>query len=251
MAPQRTAIISLIGAPGSGKGTYGALLASRFLNASFLSVGDILHENSAKNEQLGAVLRSGALVDDALVNNAVIQTLEDRSRTKEKSSDSKLSNVGRDVIILDGFPRNYAQASLLAKWPDSLKPSLALQFDVPDEICITKLMGRRKCSICNGSFNINGVDTNGFDMPPILPEAGTCKVKCNRDTDWEKRDDDTAATIKFRMNIYHNETKPVLQYWEEREQLLRFVPYSGVKEMDKLVSLVGKYFNDESGKGKE
>ena len=85
MAPQRTAIISLIGAPGSGKGPYGALLASRFLNASFLSVGDILRENSAKNEQLGAVLRSGALVDDALVNNAVIQTLEDRSHTKNKS----------------------------------------------------------------------------------------------------------------------------------------------------------------------
>mmetsp|Transcript_34293 Transcript_34293/g.82923 ORF Transcript_34293/g.82923 Transcript_34293/m.82923 type:complete len:243 (+) Transcript_34293:123-851(+) len=234
--PQYSSIISLIGPPGSGKGTYGALLASRFLGASFLSVGDILRESSAKNETLSSVMKSGSLVDDLLVNDAVIQSLENRVCTKLKNG------AGKNVVILDGFPRNYAQASLLAKWPVGLRPSLAVQFDVPDDICITKLLGRRKCSICNDSLNVNGVDIGGFDMPPILPEAGTCKVTCNPGVDWEKRDDDTADTIQVRMNIYHDETKPVLKYWEERGQLLRFVPFKGVKDMDELESLVESRF---------
>mmetsp|Transcript_24647 Transcript_24647/g.53168 ORF Transcript_24647/g.53168 Transcript_24647/m.53168 type:complete len:185 (-) Transcript_24647:1359-1913(-) len=177
-------------------------------------------------------MRSGALVDDALVNDAVIQSLENRACAKMKTAGKK------NVVILDGFPRNVLQSSLLEKWPDSLRPSLAIQFDVPDDICITKLLGRRKCSICNGSFNVNGVDTGGFDMPAIVPEAGVCKVNCNPDVDWEKRDDDTADTIQLRMGIYHKETKPLLKYWGERGQLLRFVPFKGVKDMDKLVSRV-------------
>ena len=126
MAPQHSSIISLIGPPGSGKGTYGALLASRFLGASFFSVGDILRENSATNKSLASVLRSGALVDDAIVNDAVVQSLKNRVGTNVNSR--------KDVVILDGYPRTYAQASLLSKWPDSLRPSLAIHFDVPDEI---------------------------------------------------------------------------------------------------------------------
>mmetsp|Transcript_20642 Transcript_20642/g.33716 ORF Transcript_20642/g.33716 Transcript_20642/m.33716 type:complete len:84 (-) Transcript_20642:39-290(-) len=82
-------------------------------------------------------------------------------------------------------------------------------------------------------------------MPPKLPEAA-CKVNCSREVDWKKRDDDTADTIQLRMGVYHKETKPVLKYWEEREQLLGFLPFNGVKDMDKLVSLVENRFDDIS-----
>ncbi|KAL7553083.1 hypothetical protein ACHAWF_016345 [Thalassiosira exigua] len=235
-APRYSWIISLIGPPGSGKGTYGALLAARLANASFLSVGDVLREQSAKDELLGEVLRSGALVDDALANDAVVRCLEDRSRAASSSS-------AGDVVVLDGFPRNYPQASLLSKWPTSLRPAFALQFDVPDDICITKLLGRRRCTICRGSFNVNGVDSDGFDMPPMLPKKGACEANCNRETDWEKRDDDTAETIAKRMEIYHQETKPVLNFWKDKG-LLRFVPYNGVKDMDRLVPTVETYFDE-------
>ena len=218
-------IISLVGAPGSGKGTYGALLASRLLNACFLSVGDILREQATTNKQLASVMSSGSLVDDALVNDAVVQSLQDRAGKK-------------GIVILDGYPRNSEQASLLANWPTRLLPSFAIQFDVPDHVCITKILGRRKCTICNKSLNVNGVNTDGFNMPPMLPKEGDCKVQCNPDKDWQKRDDDTEETIKLRFEVYHNETKPVLQYWKEREQLVRFVPYNGVQDIDKLVKVV-------------
>lgn len=216
------AVISLIGPPGSGKGTYGSLLASRFLDAAFVSVGDILREN----REVSSILKSGSLVDDSIVNEAVINCLEG-SRLREKQ-----------MVILDGYPRTGPQSQLLAQWPDNLRSSFAIQFDVPYEVCTIKLLGRRSCSICKKSINVNGVDILGFDMPPMLPDVASCDVRCNPDLYWNKRDDDTVDTIKLRMEIYDKETRPLLKYYESRKQLLRFFPYNGVKDMDTLVSYV-------------
>ncbi|KAL3789593.1 hypothetical protein ACHAWO_009156 [Cyclotella atomus] len=230
MTNRLTTIISLIGAPGSGKGTYGSMLASRMNRCTFLSVGDVLREYSEQSESMSKTLQSGDLVDDTFVNDAVLQRLVQLS--------SQTSQDGR-ILILDGFPRNQAQTVLLSKWPRELQKIMALHFDVPDDICITKLLGRRKCTICNGSFNINGVDANGFYMPPILPSDGSCPTKCNREIDWKRRDDDTEETIRNRMNIYHEQTEPVLEYWLNRNSLLTFVPFNGVDDIDVISDKVG------------
>lgn len=231
-------IISLIGAPGSGKGTYGALLASRLLNTAFISVGDILREESASRSELAKVLNSGALVDDTLVNDAVLRCLEER--TKEYRIDDASNR--RYHVILDGYPRTDRQASLLDKWPIDFYPKFALQLDVPERICITKILGRRKCILCSKSLNVNGVlDEFGFDMPPMLPydNAYECRtMHCNPDVHWKKRNDDTTDTIEYRMDVYRRETEPVLHYWEEKGKLLRFIPYKGIKEIDNIVSLI-------------
>jgi adenylate kinase len=182
------------------------------------------------NEHLTSILRSGALVDDALVNDVVMQSMKDRAREK-------------DVVLLDGYPRTGPQSQLLAKWPVGLRPMLALHFDVPYAVCTAKLLGRRTCSICNKSINVKRVDTHGFNLPPMVPEAGACRVNCKPDEDWVNREDDTADTIKLRMKIYHKETTPVLRYWKERGQLLSYVPYNGVKDIDALKSLVEARFH--------
>ena len=233
-------IISLIGPPGSGKGTYGAMLAARFLNGAFLSVGDILRQNATQNTALNQILLSGTLADDAFVGDAVLQRMKTIVNDKTLSMMKSHEYHGKPVVVLDGFPRNHAQTLVLSNWPIEARPSLAIQFDVPDDICITKLLGRRKCSLCSGSFNINGVDTGGFVMPPILPAKDVCQTKCNWDVDWRKRDDDTAETIRKRMEVYHEKTEPVLNYWRDRDELIRFVPFNGVKDMGKLESLLLK-----------
>lgn len=211
-------------------------MASRLLNASFVSVGDILRETSSRDKHIAKILNSGALVEDELVNGAVLQCLTDRIQANNNCPNQKYH------VILDGYPRTDRQASLLDKWPSELCPTLAVQLDVPQHICITKILGRRKCILCNKSLNVNGVlDELGFDMPPMLPddEAAECRaMHCNPDIHWKKRDDDTSDTIKVRMDVYHREKEPVLQYWEEKGKLLRFVPYKGVKEIDNLLSLI-------------
>lgn len=246
-AQAKTTLVSLIGKPGSGKGTYGALLASRYQNLTFLSVGDVLRESAKRNETLRKVLTSGKLVDDTIVNEAVVESLQKGNLQQLKAhkcndTDAKIFNDGREHVILDGFPRTSAQTKLLSKWPSTLDPALAIYFDVPDDIVITKLLGRRKCTICGGNFNVNGVDQDGWDMPPLLPK-NDCKEKCNWDLDWEKRDDDTADIIKERMQVFCEETEPVLESWSNSNRLLTFVPYKGVKEMDRLAAVLESYFD--------
>lgn len=149
------------------------------------------------------------------------------------------------VVILDGFPRNNEQTKILSMWPDELQKMIALHFDVPDEICVTKLLGRRKCSICNKSFNVNGIDRYGFHMPPLLPIDGSCPVKCNQVTDWKKRDDDSEETIRKRMNIYHDQTESVLKYWLEKDKLTTFVPYNGVSDINAIYNKVQFVLRDQ------
>lgn len=244
----KTILISLIGKPGSGKGTYGKLLASRYKNLTFLSVGDVLRDSATRNESLRRRLTSGKLVDDSVVNKAVIESLQDENLQSLKSqihniSDAKILNDGREHVIIDGFPRTESQTKLISKWPNTLEPALAIYFDVPDDIVIKKLLGRRKCTICGGNFNVHGVDQKGWDMPPILPKKD-CKGICDWDTDWEKRDDDTVDIIKQRMTVFRTETEPVLDSW--RSRLFTFVPYKGVNEMDRLSNVLENYFHKHS-----
>lgn len=226
-----TSIISLIGPPGSGKGTYGALLASRLFNASFISVGDVLREQSATNEKLSTIMKTGELVDDGIVNEAVIHGLKNRS--------------DKNVILLDGYPRNKAQTQLLQTWHHELQPSFALQIHLPGALCTQKILGRRKCLKCNKSFNVNGIDAGPYQMPPLLPEEGSCDVECNPDIDWEKREDDTEEIIKKRFDVYTSLTKPVLRYWRDEKKLIRFVPYKGIADFDKLLKLVQQRLSSE------
>ena len=168
------------------------------------------------NADLRQVLNSGGLVDDDLANGLVLDGLDQRQ--------------GRGVV-LDGFPRNRAQADLLSRCDTSV--SFALQFDVPDAVCTMKLLGRRQCSTCGGNFNVAKVERDGFVMPPMIPTGDCCDSP-----NWKKRGDDNRNTIRTRMNVYHEETKPVLEFWSEQNKLLRFVPYRGTQEMDRLEKLV-------------
>lgn len=191
----------------------------------------ILREHSEQNVTMKQTLKEGVLVDDKFVNDAIVQ---------------RLQQLSHSVIILDGYPRNKAQTKMIIKWPTELQQIMALHFDVPDDICITKLLGRRKCSICNGSFNVNGVDANGFCMPPIFPVNGSCLVKCDQEKDWKKRDDDTEETIRKRMTVYHEQTEPVLKYWSEKDKLLTFVPYNGVSDIDAIFNRVDSVLRELS-----
>lgn len=187
-----------------------------------MSLGDVLRDAAMNNSDLRQVLKRGGLVDDLVANGLVLDGL-DRRR-------------GRGVV-LDGFPRNRAQTDLLSRWDTPV--SLALHFDVPDDVCATKLLGRRQCSNCGGNFNVARVDRDGFFMPPMIPAEDCCPAP-----NWKKRDDDTPETIQIRMDVYHQETRPVLDFWSEQDKLLRFVPHKGIEEMDRLEKLVTTRLKD-------
>ena len=183
----------LLGPPGAGKGTQAKKLVERF-HLSHISTGDIFRENIKNQTELGkkveSYLSSGRLVPDELT----IAMLWDR-----------LDREGEQGFLLDGFPRTLEQA-------DALKAGLAerghpldavLSIEVAEQVLVKRLAGRRTCPHCGASFHIT-------DQPPqkedICDTCGTSLVQ---------RPDDSEETVQNRIDVYREQTEPLVAYYEK------------------------------------
>jgi adenylate kinase len=187
----------LLGAPGAGKGTQGALLAER-LGLSRLATGDLLRESVRAGTELGRAARrymdAGELVPDDVILGLVREVMEqDRAR-------------GVAGFIFDGFPRTVPQAEaldqLLADVGEPLDAVVLLE--VPDETIIRRLSGRRTCSRCGRVYNV-------FLEPPR--QEGRCDA-CGGEL--VLRADDAADTVRRRLAVYREQTEPLIAYYRRR-----------------------------------
>jgi len=189
----------LLGPPGAGKGTQAARLRKDFALA-YIATGELLRHHVEESTELGkeasSYMDEGKLVPDQLVIAMILGKIEDE---------------GDDGFLLDGFPRNDAQADALAEELDGLGRRLtaALYVAAPDEVVVERLSGRRQCS--NG--HIQHVT---FDPPK---NEGICDQDGSR---LVQRDDDKPETIRRRLSVYHEQTAPLIDWYEERGLLRRF-----------------------------
>jgi adenylate kinase len=187
--------IVLLGAPGAGKGTQAKKLIEKY-GMPQISTGDLLRAAVAAGTPLGKEAKSymdkGELVPDRVVLGLVEERL--------KQDDCKKG------YILDGFPRNTAQAEALDKMLASLNMQLtaALSVDVPFEDLMKRLTGRRTCKACGQMYNI-------YFKPPA--KEGVCD-KCGGEL--FQRDDDKEATIKKRLEVYNAQTAPLFDYYGKK-----------------------------------
>jgi adenylate kinase len=189
----------LLGPPGAGKGTQAARLREDF-DLAYIATGDLLRENVAEETELGreakGYMDDGALVPDELVIEMIFDKVEDE---------------GDDGFLLDGFPRNVPQADALGAELErrGRKLTAALLVEAPDEVVIERLSGRRQCS--NG--HLYHVE---YDPPK---HAGVCD-QCGRPL--HQRKDDQPEVIAKRLTTYHDQTEPLIEYYEGRGLLRRF-----------------------------
>jgi len=187
--------IVLLGAPGAGKGTQAKILIEKY-GMPQISTGDLLRAAVGAGTALGKEAKSfmdkGELVPDSVVLGMVEERL--------KQDDCKKG------YILDGFPRNTAQAEALDKMLASLNMQLtaALSVDVPFEDLMKRLTGRRTCKGCGQMYNI-------FFKAPA--KEGVCD-KCSGEL--FQRDDDKEATIKKRLEVYTAQTEPLIGYYKSK-----------------------------------
>jgi adenylate kinase len=185
----------LLGAPGAGKGTQAKKLIEKY-GMPQISTGDLLRAAVSAGTPLGkeakTVMDKGELVPDRIVLGMVEERL--------KQDDCK------NGYILDGFPRNTAQAEALDKMLAALNMSLsaALSVDVPFDDLMKRLTGRRTCKACGQMFNM-------YFKPPA--KEGTCD-KCGGAL--FQRDDDKEATIKKRLEVYNAQTAPLIDYYGKK-----------------------------------
>lgn len=239
------------------------------------------------------LMNTGQLVDCKYVSEAVRNFLW----TMQRRSSS--------CFIMDGYPRTIRQIELMnANWKipidnvdtsntttattktaaattkniqnqindniDNITIPIAFHINVPEQVCIEKIHGRRICSKCNKEWNVANVqchqqqrmndnDTNYdnyngyFDLPPTLPDNVMsidyvlCDRACQPVTDWYQRQDDIDMnTIRHRIHIYNENIQPILQYYHDTNSLIQYTPYRGKKDLNHLLLHIQNWFNNNN-----
>ena len=184
----------MLGAPGAGKGTQAKMIAEKF-GIPHISTGDIFRANIKNQTELGkkakAYLDEGTLVPDELTCDLVVDRIANEDCAKG--------------YILDGFPRTIPQAEALTKAlaKDGGAIDYAIDVDVPDSDIVRRLSGRRVCLKCGATYHTS------FNPPRVEGICDSCGEALVH------RDDDKPETIQKRLDVYHSQTQPLIEYYHE------------------------------------
>jgi adenylate kinase len=200
----------LFGPPGAGKGTQAERLRSDF-QLPYIATGDMLRTNVKSGTDLGVKAKhymdAGELVPDDLILAMAAERLQE--------------DDAQDGFILDGFPRTLEQAKALDRQLSQLRRRVtaALLIDVPDAEVVRRLSGRRMCVKAGHNYHVE------FDPPK---REGVCDQDGSR---LVQRDDDKPEVIENRLRVYHDQTEPLVEYYDERGLMRRI---DGTREQSEV-----------------
>jgi adenylate kinase len=205
----------LLGAPGAGKGTQAKRIVQQF-GVTQLSTGDMLRAEASSGTAIGKqadeIMKAGQLVPDEIIIGLI---------------DSRLDREDcRRGFILDGFPRTLAQATALDAMLASkhLKLDKVISIEVDDEAMVERISGRYTCARCGEGYH------DRFKQPKV---EGVCDV-CGS-TEFVRRADDNAETVRQRLKAYHSQTEPIIAYYD-KQALVRRV--DGMRAIDEVTEEV-------------
>jgi len=203
--------IVLLGAPGSGKGTQAKLLAEKYTIPQ-ISTGDLLRASVAKGTALGLEAKEKMDAGELVTDDLVLALLKERLAAAD----------AQNGFILDGFPRNLAQGQALEQLLAEIDQpiSKAVLIDVDPEEIVQRVTGRLTCADCGQMYNI-------FSSPPKT--EGACD-KCGS-KNLNKRADDTEATVRHRLEVYEQHTKPLMDFYAERNLISIIAGVGSIQEI--------------------
>ncbi len=209
--------IIMLGAPGAGKGTQARMISEAF-GIPQISTGDIFRANIRDNTELGQKAKSyidqGLLVPDELTCDLVVDRISQPDCAKG--------------YILDGFPRTIPQAEALTKALEERGEQIdyAIDVEVPDTHIIERMTGRRTCPNCGATYHVL---FNATKVKDVCDECGSALTQ---------REDDKEDTVRKRLDVYHSQTQPLIEYYEEKGVLHRI---EGTRKMNEVFSdITGK-----------
>ncbi|MEW2435037.1 adenylate kinase [Streptomyces caniferus] len=203
--------IVLVGPPGAGKGTQAAYLAKN-LEIPHISTGDLFRANISQGTPLGREAKSYMDAGNLVPDSVTIAMAEDRMEQADAA----------DGFLLDGFPRNLGQAKALDEYlkDKNLKLDAVLDLEVPEDEVVKRIAGRRICR--NDSSHVFHAEYN-------KPKAeGVCDV-CGGEL--YQRDDDREETVRKRLEVYHTETEPIIDYYKDQDLVVTIPAMGKVDEV--------------------
>ncbi|MBE5896233.1 MAG: adenylate kinase [Lachnospiraceae bacterium] len=208
--------IIMLGAPGAGKGTQAKQIAGKY-NIPHISTGDIFRANIKNGTDLGKKAKEymdqGLLVPDELTCDLVMDRIS--------HDDCK------NGFVLDGFPRTIPQAEALDEALKKIGQSMdfAINVDVPDSHIVNRMSGRRACLGCGATYHVVAI-------PP--KKEGICDI-CGAEL--VLRDDDKPETVQKRLDVYHEQTQPLIEYYD-KQGILKTV--DGTMQMEDVFAAIAK-----------
>lgn len=202
--------IIMLGGPGAGKGTQAKKIAAEY-KIPHISTGDIFRANIKSGTTLGKKAKEymdqGLLVPDELVVDLVVDRIGQED--------------AKNGYVLDGFPRTIPQAEALDNALKEVQESIdyAIDIEVPDQVIINRMSGRRACIGCGGTYHLE------FNPPKV---EGICDL-CGGEL--ILRDDDKPETVKKRLDVYHELTQPLIDYYTNQKLLVKVDGTKGMAEV--------------------
>ena len=200
----------LVGPPGAGKGTQAEFIAEHF-RIPKISTGDIFRSNVSGGTELGRAAKkymdAGDLVPDEVTNDMV------RDRLAQPDA--------VEGFLLDGFPRNVAQAAVLDGILDAIgsRLSVVLDLEVDHDEVVRRLSGRRTCKSCGHVWHVE------FDAPKVADVCDKCGGQLYH------RDDDRPDTVRHRLEVYADQTAPLIEFYDDRLQLVTISAVGTVEDV--------------------
>lgn len=186
--------VIMLGAPGAGKGTQATKISDKY-NIPHISTGDIFRENIKNCTELGKLAKSYMDAGELVPDKVVVDLVADRI-SKDDCENG---------FVLDGFPRTIPQAESLSEElaKVDMKIDYAINVDVPDEVIIERISGRRACPKCSKIYHT-------IYNPP--KNEGVCDID---GAELIQRNDDKPETVLNRLQVYHKQTKPLIEYYSK------------------------------------
>lgn len=209
-------LLVLFGPPGAGKGTQAAFLCEE-LGVPQVATGDIFRKHLKEGTALGQLARS-FIEKGQLVPDEVVWDLVENRLSEEDCAGG---------VLLDGFPRSVRQAELLVSWSKRVERKLdsVVALEVADAHLLPRLTGRRTCLNCGGTYHVEYNPT---------AEDGVCD-RCGGEV--VQRSDDTAETVQKRLSTYHDQTAPVLDYFDDLGLVTRIDGVGKIREITERLRL--------------
>ena len=204
----------MLGAPGAGKGTQAKRIAAKY-GIPHISTGDIFRANIKNGTELGkkaqTYMDQGLLVPDELVCDLVVDRIQQSDCEKG--------------YVLDGFPRTIPQAEALTAALEKLGTGIdyAINVEVPDANILNRMGGRRACLGCGATYHVE------FNAPKQEGICDTCGAEL------VLRDDDKPDTVQKRLDVYHEQTQPLIDYYTKAGKLAEV---DGTKDMDDVFAAI-------------